>query len=539
MPNRSSTQAPPHRQCHGTGALRFALTEHCNFKCVFCHNEGLGSERHRPADDALADRVLLDAVESGYTDFTFTGGEPLLRKPRLERSLRLLSALPQPPDVTLVTNGALLDAPAIELLVSYSGAKKVHISLHAADGPTHSAVTQTPPRTFRVVCDNIRATVGAGLAVTLNAVLLYGKTSGPESVKAFIDLATDLGVARVKFIEFMVIEANEAERGLFHDKDVVTTRLEGMLGVPPQHAQPGRVRFELPGKRLSVIEVQSCLCQIGCDRCLELRQPAVDSQLKYHPCFVHSQEKLDVEPGRFAEAIARGDAVIAEVARRNPGSSPTLFKRDAIVAEKSEVYFGVTELDANGLAAPLGAFLTTLGAAMVRVLDVSEEFFRPARRLEHWDDWSRVLKISSDRENDLSSALVYSDLRYDRVTIVGVELVRVTTQFLFPDGPLVFPDSKLPELLGRLDFERFLALRWTIDRYVVRTKAGTPLELSLGRSITTPTRLTVKVNGSAEMLGETIALLRQYSGRWEALSVPVWQWLAEPKCASIPAGAAP
>lgn len=143
-------------------ALRFSLTEKCNFKCIFCHNEGLDPEQLRPAEDSRADQVLRDAVASGYTDITFTGGEPLLELPRLERFLRLLGDLPRPPRVTLVTNGLLLRARALAALKRYPGAKKIHVSLHAAEPAVHAEVTQTASSTFRRVCQNVEGAVADG-----------------------------------------------------------------------------------------------------------------------------------------------------------------------------------------------------------------------------------------------------------------------------------------------------------------------------------------------------------------------------------------
>jgi hypothetical protein len=63
-------------------SLRFLLTDKCNLKCVYCHNEFQGDVTvgHRPGWDL--DRVLGllgEARQGGLRRVKFSGGEPLLR----------------------------------------------------------------------------------------------------------------------------------------------------------------------------------------------------------------------------------------------------------------------------------------------------------------------------------------------------------------------------------------------------------------------------------------------------------------------------
>ena len=59
--------------------MRYALTEKCNFKCLFCHNEGLGHEGRADVSNEHIAEILEEAIQLGHTDITFTGGEPLLK----------------------------------------------------------------------------------------------------------------------------------------------------------------------------------------------------------------------------------------------------------------------------------------------------------------------------------------------------------------------------------------------------------------------------------------------------------------------------
>ena len=162
--------------------IRYAVTEKCNFDCLFCHNEGLGHTVRKSRNDQDVLDILAEAVSMGYTDVTLTGGEPLYGdKKRLYRLLQGLGSLPSPPDITLVTNGSLLNEEDVARMKGYPGRFKLHISLHAVDPGSFASITRQPPALFEVVKANIRRASDAGLVVKVNCVLLKGDQSRPDS----------------------------------------------------------------------------------------------------------------------------------------------------------------------------------------------------------------------------------------------------------------------------------------------------------------------------------------------------------------------
>ena len=92
--------------------LRVLLTARCNYKCFFCHNEGLDRETSEKTE-SISPNLLLGFVFIGVRDITFSGGEPLLCVDKLEELLEALNReLPETIrgeiTLTLVTNGSLL-----------------------------------------------------------------------------------------------------------------------------------------------------------------------------------------------------------------------------------------------------------------------------------------------------------------------------------------------------------------------------------------------------------------------------------------------
>ena len=88
-------------------SLRISLTEKCNYKCFFCHEEGLNMKSSRKLNKTKEEvyNLIQEGLRNGYKDITFTGGEPLLKIKDVIWYFRKLRENNQNPDITIVTNG--------------------------------------------------------------------------------------------------------------------------------------------------------------------------------------------------------------------------------------------------------------------------------------------------------------------------------------------------------------------------------------------------------------------------------------------------
>ena len=150
--------------------LRVSLTDRCNFRCVYCHNEGLGEVRGPRAasnDEMSADevvRIVRVAHTLGVERVKFTGGEPLLRSD-LETILR---GLPSAVEASLTTNGSLLAGRAAGLKAA--GLSRVNVSVDSLDAAHFRAVRRGD---LRAVLAGVEAALAEGLApVKVNMVVL-------------------------------------------------------------------------------------------------------------------------------------------------------------------------------------------------------------------------------------------------------------------------------------------------------------------------------------------------------------------------------
>ena len=183
--------------------LRISITDHCNYKCVYCRT---GNEGALYADLPFPDylRMTRILVGLGIKKVRITGGEPLLRKGVVDL-VRELSKLPtidgDPLDIAMTTNGHLLADMAHPL--KEAGLNRVTVSMDAVDPDRFARITRVP-NGYDNVLASIRAAKRAGLdPVKVNCVLMRGFNE--DQIIPFGMFAREEGVI-VRFIEFMPLE---------------------------------------------------------------------------------------------------------------------------------------------------------------------------------------------------------------------------------------------------------------------------------------------------------------------------------------------
>src|ERR1043166_8932805 len=178
--------------------LRISLTDRCNFRCVYCMPED--KLDWIPRDELLSfeeiEAVARTALSLGITSFKLTGGEPLVRHD-VPRLVSMLRALPGVTDLSMTTNGALLDeyAPALR----QAGLDRLTVSLDTLDRDRFRAITRGAD--IDAVWRGIRAAIDAGFKhPKLNCVTMRGVNDDEFADFAALTLDTDL---TIRFIEYM------------------------------------------------------------------------------------------------------------------------------------------------------------------------------------------------------------------------------------------------------------------------------------------------------------------------------------------------
>ena len=185
--------------------LRISVTDRCNFRCVYCM-PAEGIPWQSPAAimhyEEIAEVVRV-AASQGINEVRLTGGEPLVRKD-LPELVRLIDAIPGIQDISLTTNGILLDKMAGPL--AQAGLKRVNISLDTLEPEKFSRITRGG--SLDRFWDGLHAAELSGLnPIKLNVVAMRGVNDNELVDLARLSMEHDW---QVRFIEIMPIRNQES-----------------------------------------------------------------------------------------------------------------------------------------------------------------------------------------------------------------------------------------------------------------------------------------------------------------------------------------
>ena len=270
--------------------LRISVTDRCNFRCVYCMPVD-GVPWQSPAAimqyEEIAEVVRV-AASQGIREVRLTGGEPLVRKD-LPELVSLINAIPGIDDISLTTNGILLDKMAEPL--ARAGLKRVNISLDTLDPQRFTRITRGG--SLARFWDALKAAEAAGLfPIKFNVVAMRGVNDDELVDLARLSMAHDW---QVRFIEIMPIRNQETWGPGFPSPEDVYLSIQEMLKIleplglePVEHSigsGPAR-EYRLRGASGTVGFI-SPLGEKFCDTCNRLRLTA-DGFLR--PCLLKEIE---------------------------------------------------------------------------------------------------------------------------------------------------------------------------------------------------------------------------------------------------------
>lgn len=165
------------------------LTHRCNLRCVHCYlGDQKAIRRHRKDELTTTEikRLLDELAAAGTLNFTFTGGDPMLRKdfPELYEYAVRKGLL-----VTVFCDGALI-TPKVMAVFDRLPPRKVEVSIYGASELTYEHITQVKGSFKRCIqgLENLKA---HGHRFTLKTVLMQGNRHELPQMRA---LAKHYGV---------------------------------------------------------------------------------------------------------------------------------------------------------------------------------------------------------------------------------------------------------------------------------------------------------------------------------------------------------
>ncbi len=223
------------------------------------------------------------AVDLGIARVKLTGGEPLMRKD-LPEIVSGITALPGLKDMSLTTNGLLLDGMAVEL--RRRGLKRVNISLPSLNGETYRRLTGG---NLQQALAGVKAAIEAGFCpVKLNMVLLKDMNVG--DVPDMIEYARQTGTV-LQLIELDPINVTDKYYSTYYkslddQEKLLRDKAETVEKRPFMH---NRLIYHLPNVTVEVVHPIE-----NTDFCMHCTRMRVTSDGKLKPCLMRNDNLTDI-----------------------------------------------------------------------------------------------------------------------------------------------------------------------------------------------------------------------------------------------------
>lgn len=186
--------------------LRLSVTDLCNLNCIYCtplerkefltHGEVLRYEEMA--------RLVRIFVAAGVRKVRITGGEPLIKKGIISL-VKMISSIPKLEDISMTTNGVLLEELASQL--KESGLNRINISLDTLHQDRYKNITGKD--CFSAVLRGIHKAMAVGLTpVKLNVIPLKGFND--DEIENFVRLSMEYPLS-VRFIELFHTNPRSAQ----------------------------------------------------------------------------------------------------------------------------------------------------------------------------------------------------------------------------------------------------------------------------------------------------------------------------------------
>jgi cyclic pyranopterin phosphate synthase len=223
------------------------------------------------------------AVSLGVTRIKLTGGEPLMRKDLCE-VVKKLASIPHIDDLSLTTNGTMLDVWAKQLCEC--GLKRVNISLPTLNPKIYHKLTEGR---IQDVLRGVESAVSVGLfPVKLNMVVLNDVNN--DEIQDMMNYASKTGTI-LQLIELDPVNVDDAYFSVYHE---TLDEIERMLRVKASRIETRRYMHNRHVYHLSdgIVEVvHPTENSIFCQHCTRLR---VTSDGKLKPCLMRNDNLVDL-----------------------------------------------------------------------------------------------------------------------------------------------------------------------------------------------------------------------------------------------------
>ncbi|MGL4862082.1 MAG: radical SAM protein [Cetobacterium sp.] len=293
--------------------IRISLTNNCNFKCIFCHNEGVDFSKFVSLSEESLKKILFQAYLNGFRKITFTGGEPLLNKKSLYSGMEYCNTFLEKPELKIITNGFFVDLEFIKKLKSYKGEISLNLSIHSLNSDEFDYITGTK-NNIETIFEKIKLLKQYEIKFRINCVFGYFQQnqSLDKKIKDFVDSCLLKGIEKVTFLELLTPKDNIKLSDVYLSFEKINELLEkniNKIELIKKSSKKISYLLKEENKKLEV-NIFRLTCKRGCEVCASEKDKTIGPDGKYYPCMFFSEMSSGSVLSNMEETLKKGEEII-------------------------------------------------------------------------------------------------------------------------------------------------------------------------------------------------------------------------------------
>lgn len=274
----------------GWDKIRILVTNKCNYRCAFCHNEGQEKVSSLQNLNVRNFKLIVDAIkEEPLNEFNFSGGEPFLHQDLVEMIIYARENLKC--DISCATNLSRVKDEQIKSLTGLNIKLNIQFPYVSPDDFRNSTGTGQIDK----VISNIATCLSAGIKVGLNTVI---QSNDADRTRQLILFALEKELP-IKMLPQLGLEGSE---NFLKELKPIFEK----YAIDFQDKKTGALKWTLfhSGRKSSLVYIDSPCFSKDFETCRRYSELRILPNLTLQPCILKkASAKLDLTKGR--ESIVR------------------------------------------------------------------------------------------------------------------------------------------------------------------------------------------------------------------------------------------
>ena len=257
--------------------LRVLTTNACNYKCVFCHNEGQAKYDGSYSDFLKFDDfkfIVQSLQETGLREIQFSGGEPFMNP----ETIQMIVWANDNTDLEIgcATNTQFFDDDVINILA------KTRIKLQIQFPSSNQ-------RKFEPLLDNLKKLRQSKIEFSLNYVLLTPNINDFQQILPFL-YDNEIGLKLLPYVNDKTLKNNEFKKFIIQFLDSISFKYENQNN--------GSLKWWLDtpsGKVIAIKYIDSPCFEYEFAKCKNYAEVRLLPNLAVQSCLINPADNLKID----------------------------------------------------------------------------------------------------------------------------------------------------------------------------------------------------------------------------------------------------